>query len=405
VLPLYSVPPADVVLFAHPITQSFNLPLSPLVVAVGASAGVLVVALAWPGRAEPVPDATHVGSASWADGLTRPQIATRAVGVALLALAISAGRLGVDDQLENLAPALVIGAAWPVLVFVSVVIGPIWRWLDPWDALARVLARGETERPFGHVWPAAALALPWVWYLGAYPDSLEPRSVGALLALYTLVTLAGCLAVGRERWLASSEPFGIVLAWLALVPRRLLSSWRAPPGAETLLGVLAGGVLFGAVRRSELWGELNVVSNALLWATLGVVVSCVVVAGLLEGMARAAYRGRSGVARAAVPALAGIIVAVAMDFNRLFTSLQLLPRLLGDPFGKGWDPFGTSGAGLDPAPLGTTGLTVAQLAVLLAAHVAGAVALARGVPRGDRGPGAVAVTILAAASVIAIATH
>jgi hypothetical protein len=94
-----------------------------------------------------------------------------------------------------------------------------------------------------------------------------------------------------------------------------------------------------------------------------------------------------------------------MDFNRLSTSVQLLPQLLGDPFGKGWDPFGTSGAGLDPAPLGTTGLTVAQLAVLLAAHVAGAFALGRGVPRGDRGPGAVALTILAAASVIAVTTH
>jgi hypothetical protein len=98
-------------------------------------------------------------------------------------------------------------------------------------------------------------------------------------------------------------------------------------------------------------------------------------------------------------------VAVAMDFNRLFTSVQLLPRLLGDPFGKGWDPFGTSGAGLDPAPLGTTGLSISQLAVLMAAHVVGAIALARGVPRGDRGPGAVALTILAAASVIAITTH
>jgi hypothetical protein len=346
-----------------------------------------------------------VATASWAGGLTRPQIATRAAAVAVLALAMAAGRLGVDDQLENLAPALVIGTAWPVLVFVSVVIGPVWRWVDPWDALARALARGEAEQPLGHVWPAAAVAVPWVWYLSAYPDALEPRSVGALVALYTLVTVAGCLAVGRERWLASSEPFGIVLSWMALVPRRLLSSWRALPGAETLLGVLAGGVLFGAVRRSELWGELNVVPDALLWATLGVVGSCVVIAGLLEGMARAAYRGRAGVARAAVPALAGIIVAVAMDFNRLFTSVQLLPRLLGDPFGKGWDPFGTGGAGLDPAPLGTTGLTVAQLATLLAAHVVGAIVLARGVRRNDRGPGAVALTILAAASVIAITTH
>jgi hypothetical protein len=164
-------------------------------------------------------------------------------------------------------------------------------------------------------------------------------------------------------------------------------------------------VLFGAVRRSELWGELNVVPNSLLWATLGVLVACVVGAGLLEGMARAAYSGRAGVARAAVPAVAGIIVAVAMDFNRLFTSVQLLPALLGDPFGEGWDLFGRAGAGLDPEPLGMTGLTVAQLCVLLAGHVAGAIVLARGLPKGERSPGATVLAMLVAASVIAITTH
>jgi hypothetical protein len=106
-----------------------------------------------------------------------------------------------------------------------------------------------------------------------------------------------------------------------------------------------------------------------------------------------------------VPALAGIVVAVAMDRNRLSTSLQLLPGLLGDPFGRGWDLFGEAGARLDPAPLGTTGLAVAQYAVLLAGHLAGAVVLARGVDRSAREPAALALSILAGVSVMALVTH
>lgn len=402
--PLAEAWSAEVVL-AHPVTEPFNLPISPAVAAFLLFALVVLVALVWPARPGPPPARAHREVASWAGDLTGSQVAGRLVGVALLALAIASGRLGSDDQLENLAPALVVGAAWPLLVLASVVIGAVWRWLDPWDALGRWLARGRAERAPDHVWPAVGLALPWVWYVSAYPEALEPRAVGAILVLYSLVTVAGCLAFGRVRWLASCEPFGILLAWMALVPRRRLSDWRPPAGAEALVGVLAGGVLFGAARRSELWGDLNIVSGAMAWATLGVGASCALGAGLLEGMARGAVRGGVGVARAAVPALAGIIVAVAMDFNRLFTSVQLLPGLLGDPFGKGWDLLGRAGARLDPAPLGTTGLTVAQLAVLAAGHLAGAIVVARGISKRDRSPAAVVLGVLGAASVIAIATH
>jgi hypothetical protein len=94
-----------------------------------------------------------------------------------------------------------------------------------------------------------------------------------------------------------------------------------------------------------------------------------------------------------------------MDRNRLSTSVQLLPGLVGDPLGRGWDLLGRAGAGLDPAPLGERGLLVAQLGVLLAGHLAGAVVVASSSARAARGPAAVALSILAAASVIAVASH
>jgi hypothetical protein len=394
---------------AHPLTAPYNLPVSPLVAASAAAALVLLVALSWPqgkgGSASGTELARHV--ASWAGPLTASQLVTRLLAVILLVLAVAAGRLGADDELENLAPALVIGAAWPLLMLASVVLGPVWRWADPWDGVARALSRGQAEDGSAHVWPAVVIAVPWVWYLSAYGDPLGPRSVGAILALYTLLTLAACLAIGRTRWLAAAEPLGIVLSWLALLPRRRLSGWQPPQGAEALLGVLAGGVLFGAARRSELWGGLNTVDRAALVAALGLLASCAGGAALLTWLATRAGRTGAGpsVARAAVPALAGIVVAVAMDRNRLFTSVQLLPGLLGDPFGRGWDLLGRAGAGLDPAPLGTRGLLAAQLAVVLAGHLAGTIVLARGVRRRAREPAAVGLALLAGISVIALASH
>jgi len=382
------------VALAHPLTEPFGLPVSPLLAAWIAVALVLLVAFGVP-RGEPMSPTRESGS--WAGSLSRPQLAVRVLAVALLVLAVVEGRVGEDDELENLAPALIVGVAWPLLVLASVALGPVWRWADPWDGIARALTRGHVDEPARHVWPAAFVALPWVWYLGAYGDTLAPRSVGAIVALYTLFTVAGCLVVGRRRWLSTSEPLGIVLSWMALLPRRRLADWDPPRGAEVLLGVLAGGILFGAARRSELWGGLNTARGALLLATLGVVFSSAAAAGLLVVTARwAAQLGaRPAAARAAVPAVAAMVVAVAMDRNRLFTSIQLLPELLGAPFS--WT--------LDPEPLGTRGLLAAQLAVLMVGHAAGAAVIARRFDREARGPAALGLSLLALASVVALVSH
>ena len=208
-----------------------------------------------------------------------PDRDAQSVAVALLLLTIAAGRLGEDHELENLAPAFVVGATSPVLVVVSILLGPVWRWIDPWDAIARALARDDDSKAPGHVWPAALVAVAGVWYLSAYSHTLSPRSVGTALAAYSLLTVGGCLALGRVRWLASSEPLGIVLSWMALVPRRGLVDSAPPRGANALLGVLAGGLLFGAARHSELWGGLNTSAHAELVATAGLIAACAVVVG------------------------------------------------------------------------------------------------------------------------------
>ena len=389
---------------AHPLTEHPHFPLSPWVTASLVAAIVVVVAVVWPVR----PRDSHVNDpvvASWAESLSSAQLVVRVVAVSLLVLAIVAGRVGVDDELENLAPALVVGVGWPLLVLASVSLGAVWSWLDPWDGIARVVAPDDPKRAESQVWPAVAFALIWVWYLSAYPTPLDPRSIGALLALYSVVTVAGCLALGRRRWLSSAEPLGIMLSWMALRPRRALGGWLPPRGADVLLGVLAGGVLFGAARRSALWGELNIAPAALGLATIGVTASSALVAGMLRAVPRMRRQiPEQSVIRATVPALAGIIVAVALDRSRLLTSLQLLPRLLFDPLGLGWGPLGVSETAL-ARPLSDSGLLVIQLAALLAGHVAGAIAMAHSTPQGQRGRATGFLAFLAAVSVIAIATH
>jgi hypothetical protein len=144
------------------------------------------------------------------------------------------------------------------------------------------------------------------------------------------------------------------------------------------------------------WGRLNAVPLAGLYAAVGVVGACVAVAAMFVFLDR--WSGRLGapgsVAVAAVPAVASVILAVAMARNRLFVSLQLLPILASDPFGRGWNLFGTADWGLVPEPLGDGGRALAQALVLVAGHVAGAVVLARRAPRTARLPATLALCAL-----------
>ena len=173
-----------------------------------------------------------------------------------------------------------------------------------------------------------------------------------------------------------------------------------------------------ALRRTELWSdlemELSEVDQPQLPATAGLLACCALGAGLvvLQGWLtrilvspKEAPSARQAVVLAAAPAVAGMVVAVGMARNRLSTSVQLLPGLLGDPLGRGWDLLGEPTANLDPAPLGAAGLLAAQLTVLVLAHLWGAFLVARLLGRQDRLPAVLLAGQLLAAGVAAVSLH
>lgn len=364
-------------MLAHPISQPGGLSVSPLVAAVAAAAVGGVLVLVWPATRRPPAPGPAPPIDSWEGVLQPAQIATRVVGVALLLAAIVAGRIGSQRELENLAPALVVGVGWPGLVFLSAALGPVWRWLDPWDGIARVAA--GSSKPAGSgasVWPAVLPAAAWTWYLSVFPTPTAPRSIGLALGLYTLWCVAGCLVGGRLSWLPRAEVFGIVFGWLARLPRGLLRAWEPPPGSEAVLGVLGGGLVFGAIRLSEVWGKLNAVDGALLVATGGLAASALLVAGALWALGRGGGDDRrASVIVGAVPLVGAVAVAIGMARSRLTTSLAVLPSVASDPLGRGWDLFGTADTPIGP-PLPADRLATVQLSVLALGAVASAMVVA-----------------------------
>lgn len=405
----------DGVTRAHPVSSHPHVEVPILLVVLAGAMGVALVALlvpsssARPGTDDEATGEEVVTTASWMGRLTPAQWAARVPALALVLLAVVAGRIGLDDELENLAPALVVGAGVPLLVLACLAYGGTWRWLDPWDTVGRLVDRDPPDDPAAHpaVWPAVVLVVPWLWFLGAYSQPLDPRPVGLALAAYAVVTVAGCLALGRIRWLAAAEPLGLLLTWVGLLPRRRLNRWAPPAGAAALLGVVITGLLFGLVRRTELWSPLVTRPHATLWATAGLLVACAVggAAAWVASRVGPSADARAVVARTLVPVTAGVILAVALARNRFTTSVQLLPGLLGDPLGRGWDLFGSAIAGLDPAPLGAVGLVVVQLGVVGVAHLVAAATTVRPLVGDERLPAIMVLAGSVALSVTALSLH
>ncbi|MGH2685275.1 MAG: hypothetical protein ACRDJP_07410 [Actinomycetota bacterium] len=394
-------------LLAHPLTEPGRLEIPPLAAAVVAALVVASVARFWPsskpaGPHEPTSaDEVH----PWAGTLTPIQVAGRALAVAMLLLAVVAGRVGSEQELRNLTPALVLGAGWPLLLLASLVVGPIWRWIDPWDGVARALDRNGDDAPIRAVWWAVVPAGLFVWYVAAYPTPYSPRSLGLALALYSVVTVAGCLALGRRRWLSGGEVFGLLFSWSALTRGGLATRWAPPVGSGVIIGVVAGGLVFATIARSDLWGRLAVSPLATLYATVGVAVVAGAFAAALWWLDRREGAGAGSASVASVPAVVGLALALSMHRDILFTSISLLPSLVTDPLGVGGELFVRRPLfGLCPHDVVNCVPRVAvQTAVILAGSTVGGIVLARRVPSpADRQPGMAALCLIVAGGIVAI---
>ena len=392
---------------AHPLTEPGRLAIPPLAAAVVAALVVASAARFWPapkGIGPREPTSGHEVH-SWAGSLSPLQVACRVLAVAVLILAVVAGRLGSERELRNVTPALVLGAGWPLLALASLLLGAVWRWLDPWDGVARAFGRGEDDAPSRTVWWAVVPAALFVWYVGASATPYSPRSLGLGLGLYSVVTVAGCLALGRRRWLSGVEVFGLLFSWAALVRRGLATRWIPPRGSELVLGVIAGGLIFGTVARSDVWGRLRVAPLATLYATIGVALAAAVFAAALWWLDRRDEGAAGSVPAASVPAVVGLTVALSLHADILLTSISLLPSLVLDPLGLGQDLVVTQPIlGLCPGDAVNCVARVAvQTVVILLGSLAGAVVLARRVPRpADRQPGMAALCLIVAGGVVAI---
>jgi len=339
-----------------------------------------------------------------------------AASLGLLTVVTAAALAGDTTPNENLAPTFVYVVFWVMLPAAVVLLGNVWRVLNPWraaaDAAAWLSKRGglRWEAPFAYPerlgrWPGAFLLFAFAALELAYSDPANPRALGVAIFLYSTITWLGMLAFGREPWTANGEAFGVYLGVYALMAAfgaregRIVVRWPfaglarldARPGTLAFLSVMLGGVAFDGFSQTDLWvldvqarmrrpliersPELaDALGTLVNVAALAFIVILVALAYLTAVRAAAAAVSYDGDLSDAFPAsLVPIAFAyvVAHYFSLAVLQGQYMAPLVSNPFGFGWDLFGTAGVRPNLGVLAPKTVWYVQVGALVVGHVAG----------------------------------
>ncbi|RII18838.1 hypothetical protein DSC45_09470 [Streptomyces sp. YIM 130001] len=394
--------PVGPALLAHGVGSQHDLPISPFYAFAGAFAALFVSFLAlgllWSAS-------RFRGDRS---GIALPAaveraVDARAVRLVLRGLGLAAALfvalhlvLGPDDPERNPAPGSVYVLFWVGLVPASLLLGPIWRLMNPLRTVHRLLQRaalgarrgaGRTDRiPPARLglWPAAAGLLAFTWLELAAPEPASRTTLLVFLGCYAVLHLVAAARYG-EGWFARGDAFE---AYSTLVAR--LSPWgrrrdgrlvlRNPlhgldatervPGLVAVVCVMLGSTAYDGFSDAPSW--ITTVQTSPLGrtttATLGLCGAVALVAALYAlcaGVTRflgGAEHPLGDFAHSLVPIALGYLVA--HYFTLLLTEG---PRTLA------------LAAGADrpvapEPPLSPGGLAVLQVVAIVSGHVLGVVA-------------------------------
>ncbi len=328
-------------------------------------------------------------------------VLARAVGLLLLGVLICAGLAGNTNPSVNIAPVAVYVIFWVGLQAVSVLVGDVWLQLSPFSTLAdgsaRLWARlrgrpaADADRGGGNQWWAVAAMFGFVWLELAFHDNTEIRVLGVYLAAYTVALLAGAAIFGRG-WLRDAEGFGVLFTKLSAMaplhrgggalrlraPLAGLAVLSIKRGSVAFILVVLGSTTFDGFSRSSLW--LDIAAERTGWELTAVnTVGLMFVIFAVFVLYRAAIAGMAAItgdterelADVFAPSLMPIAAAytIAHYFSYLLLEGQQIIARISDPFGRGWDLFGTATYQVDYTAISTTTIAWTQTAAIVVGHV------------------------------------
>jgi hypothetical protein len=188
----------------------------------------------------------------------------RGIGVVGLVVIVLSGLFGPTEGNGNLAVLAVWAGWWAGYTMTAYLVVDSWDLFNPWRTLSTALARLRPEDALQSypdrlgAWPAVVGLLGLVYVEVVTPVAEGPRLLTGLVLGYTLVTLAGALAVGVDTWFGKVDPIAGVFRYYG----RMAPIQRTADGLQFRF---PGAGLTEADEPEDAAGTAFVV--ALLWVT------------------------------------------------------------------------------------------------------------------------------------------
>ena len=417
IAPLLALLAAPATASAHGgLVQRSPLPLDPVIFAWGAAAVLVVsfaaLALIWPKPRLEQPSWRPLPGLGRLLGSRAVEIVCGAIGVALLGVLIVAGYAGPASAADNLVPTFIMITFWVGLVIASILFGDVFRAFNPWRAIGRATGavvgrRAGARRPYPEAlgrWPGALVILffTWIELVGGWAET--PRTLTTAIVGYTVVTLIAQAVWGVETWTRRGEGFSVyynLFSRISAIETRDRVVGLRPPlgglprldpvtGTVAFVAVMIGTVTFDGLSQGALWESIGPALQDFFTAigatddagtkladTVGLVACVGLIAGFywlgMEGARSVGGDVSAGQLRrlfihSLVPIAA--VYALAHYLTYFLFEGQAIQYLASDPFGQGWDIFGTADAAINFSLLSQNGAWYIQVALVIVGHVA-----------------------------------
>jgi hypothetical protein len=328
----------------------------------------------------------------------------RLVGLAIFLYTGVALLFGVD-RLTNPIFGFIYILVWVGLVPISIVLGPVWRTLNPLRTLHRLLSKALRQPPsqglfelppWLGLWPAALGIFAFTWLELVEPDRATLPVLQAWLALYFVITMFGAVLFG-DRWFSTGDPFEVYASLMArlspwgrrtdgaLVIRRPLENldgMKAQPGLVGMVAALLGSTAYDGFSNSTAWvgWAQNSDYSMTLLGTLALICfilfvlvtysSATLLAGRLSDSSRTKLPGLF--AHSVVPIAFGYVVAHYLTLLILEGQRTLI--YLSDPLSNGANIFGTGLLGLNTSITNhSTLIATIQVCAVVGGHLMGVI--------------------------------
>ena len=326
--------------------------------------------------------------------------ACRTLAMMLFVVVLVAGVWGNQTPVKNIAPLMVWAIWWVGMAYISALVGDLWKLINPLNTAYawvesnyfRVSGGASLSRyaPYPQwlgKWPAVVLLFAFAWSELIWERSDVPANVATAALLYCAITWSGMFVYGRDTWLRHGDAFSLVFGLLArFAPLEARDSAAGPelnlrpyavglltdepvePSTLALVTLMLATVSFDGFMETPPWASVaeslgdwlspppvafsadavHAIAN-----TLGLLAAWMLFSLVYFACAWSIARTTSGgekesrtrrTAGLFVLTLVPIAIAyhLAHYLSFLLMACQYLIPLISDPFGFGWDLFGTT---------------------------------------------------------------